>query len=372
MKFSIFRLLLACMTIAIAVVFFPLVILGLVRTLGHFVLAKIFGVGVLEFVIGFGKRLGSIRISDTVFSLGIVPLGGYVRLLGDHALLPEMPTKDASKEALEKQARLIQENRWFINKNYLQKSMIFLAGPVFILCFAFLVQLSGMFYFGIKQPSATIAGTVPGLPAEIAGLKAEDIITAVDGAPLSNWDALIRLVEASHGRALKFSVQRDGKPLEFNIVPSAVPSLSENSTAEQAQQSYKIGIIPKVEKTTPSMRHAILESFKSTLDAIAATINTIFYKSEDTRPYIFAAVQKPEPPSEQEFAVWRLWLLSVALGLLYLLPIPFLLDGGHFMFFTVEALRGAPFNIKYLTLANKFGLAVIPILIIFALIPWGV
>jgi regulator of sigma E protease len=163
-----------------------------VHELGHLIAARLLGIGVLKFSIGFGPALVSIRRGGTEYALSVIPFGGYVRLVGEDA---DTPLTDEERP------------RSFSARPAWQRLAVICAGPAANLIFPVLVfvQLAAL---RVSEPSATIGAVLDGQPAAAAGLRPGDVVTAVDDEPVRTWDELSRRVTAAPGHPLRITVER--------------------------------------------------------------------------------------------------------------------------------------------------------------------
>ena len=187
---------------------FVLGVLIFVHELGHFLVARWYGVRVITFSLGFGPKLLKFRRGDTEYCVSAVPLGGYVKLAGE----------------------TVQDDRAGAPDEFLSKSkwirfQVYLAGPIMNLLLAVIV-LTLVLSRGAEMPlyssaPATIGTVQPGSAAEQAGIRPGDKIVAIDGKPIATWDALSLAVLPKAGRELKLAIERAGQPLELSVVPSS-------------------------------------------------------------------------------------------------------------------------------------------------------
>src|SRR4051812_6040310 len=178
-------------------------VLILVHELGHFVLAKLFGVKVLRFSLGFGPRLLGWSTSSTEYRLSLVPLGGYVRLLGED---PNEPVAE------------IDRHRTLFSKPLWQRYAIVIAGPAFNLLLPIGIYFFN--YMGQRTLLPPTVGTVlSGLPAADAGLMPGDRVETVDGAPLRYWEELEGLIADAPGKTLRLGIRRGSGAEERDVTP---------------------------------------------------------------------------------------------------------------------------------------------------------
>ncbi len=373
----------------------PILVLGVlvfIHELGHFLFAKWCGVGVVKFSVGFGPAIIKFRHKETTYQLSIIPLGGFVRMVGD---MPDMitgaqPTDDlvrsegqeefSEEEILETQlgvklndelkASIEDKNQWFIEKNYWQKSAIVFAGPLFnFILSIFLVTFSVVLY-GQEEPSdlAIIGDVMKGSPAQNAGLEPGDLIASIEGQEITKWVELAEKIQGSKGNAVSLSAKRKGELLNLRVRPQ---SQEIKNIKGEANQSYFIGINRQTSRVDTGLFDAakigVLWTYnvsKLTLDGIFGMFTGSVSKKDIAGPvFIFqAAAEKAEEGFES--VMHFMALLSVSLAVLNLLPVP-VLDGGHLVFFFLEAIFG-PMSTKKKEAAQLVGMVLLLSLMVFA------
>ena len=204
-------------------------VLVFVHELGHFMVAKRVGVRVLRFSIGFGPIVFARRRGETEYALSAMPLGGYVKMLGDED--DDDPTGAAQ-----------EPDRAFPNQAPSRRAGIVVAGPAMNFVFAFLVYALLFAAVGAEVPSnePRVGGLAPGSAAEAAGLHVGDQILAVDAQPITTWEELSHRVLDSGGKPLTLSVKRDDARAEVVVTPQLKDSRT--MFGEDAGQVYRIGI----------------------------------------------------------------------------------------------------------------------------------
>jgi len=191
------------MTILVAIILLGVLIF--VHELGHFLVAKRSGVGVLKFSLGFGPKLFGVKRGETEYLISALPLGGYVKMIGEDP-------GDHSAEATD-------PRRSFSRKSVGTRASIILAGPLANLLLPILI-FWGVFTFDGQPYLLPVIGTPEaGSPAAVAGLLPGDRVVAVDGQKIEAWDEALAAVRASSGRALTFTMRRDGRTFDVRLEP---------------------------------------------------------------------------------------------------------------------------------------------------------
>ena len=336
------------------------VILGLlifVHELGHFTVAKLSGVTVQRFSLGFGPRLLAWQHGETEYAISAVPLGGYVKMLGEDPD-EEVPTAEAA--------------RAFSTQPLWRRAAIVVAGPTMNLVTAFVAFTIVFAFFGAGSPTEApkIGGVMPGMPAANAGLARGDTVLAIEGKPIATWDELSETVRASGGRPLKVSVRHeDGSTGELTVTPEERPEHSPFN--EVIGKAYLIGIERFIEFSPVSFLSAIgLGAYqtyfwvKMTLLSIVKIFQGAVSARELGGPILIVQAAGQQAQLGFEYLIRFLGLISVNLGVLNLLPVP-VLDGGHLLFLSFEAVRGKPLAIRHREMAQQVGLFLLLALMVF-------
>ena len=318
--------------------------------LGHYLAARWAGIKVEVFSIGFGPKLfGWTDRLGTEWQLCILPLGGYVKMHG-----MEQP-----QDVPEKERAGWHPGETFQGKSVAARSVVVAAGPVanFILA---IVLFFGLFaVMGREYTKPEVNVVVRGGAAAAAGLRGGDMITAIDGVAITRFEELQHIVSGSAGKRLIFSIKRKNENLLVPMVPVASGGVG------------MIGIVVGNEsfERVPLDRalvDAVTETYGIARDELAG-IGKMITGAESTSDLtgvigiaqLSGEVSKQGLPSFISFIA----LLSVSLGLINLFPIP-VLDGGHLLFFAVEAVRGKSLSPRVHSYALYLGLTVIALLVL--------
>ena len=305
-------------------------VLVFVHELGHFSVARLLGVKVYTFSIGFGKEIWSKEWKGTKWVFAWIPLGGYVKMKGQEDLNPALANND--KDSYQRLTPM-------------QRIYILLAGPFanFILAFILYIAIG---LLGNNHISPTIGKVVENSPAAIAGLKANDEIVRINQTDIKTWDDLSDLIKDSQG-ALQFYVKRDGKLKSFFVRPKI--SDSQNIFREKIKKRM-IGIAPapKFVKIYYGPLESIVFAYEKTIEAskmiflgVQKLIQGIIPHTEVGGVISIGTVISEASQSSLIALLTISALISVNLGVLNLLPIP-ALDGGHIMFNLYEMIFRRP------------------------------
>ena len=327
-------------------------VLIFVHELGHFIVAKLAGVRVLKFSLGFGPKLIGKKIGDTEYLISMLPLGGYVKPLGE---APDEEVAEADKP-------------YSLNNQSVPKRFAILAaGSVFNLIFAFLL-FSGIYMAGMPMMTPRVGTVIDDTPAARAGIKEGDLIESIDGMSVELWDELSQLIEKSQGRTLVLKVRRGGEQMVVSVTPQTTPT--KNLLGENVQ-AYKIGITPAggeegqiVKRYTPLV--ALWKGLedtgkwsKLTLLGMGILIKSPIERRKDIGgPLLIGKLAGDFAQAGFLSFILLMAMISVNLGVLNLLPVP-ILDGGHLFFLVIEAVKGSPVNVKMMEIAQQIGLVLL-------------
>ncbi|MGO9013472.1 MAG: RIP metalloprotease RseP [Dissulfurispiraceae bacterium] len=346
------------MSILSAILLFGSIIF--IHEMGHFLLAKLSGVKVLKFSLGFGPRVIGKQIGETEYVISAVPLGGYVKMLGQE----DIGEVEGDKEAAEK-------DRSFRYKPAYKRVLIILAGPVFNLMTAVVIFFL-VFIAGVPILSPTIGEVMPDTPAAKAMLQNGDKIVAINGSPVKQWAEMTDIIQGSAGKPLILTVQRKAALLPISITPE---SKKMKDVFGEERKVGLIGVKPSGETFTEkeNIPDAFKNAFLKTWDISAITVVSIIKLIQRIVPaesiggpiLIFQLAEKQAAAGYLNYFFFAA-VISINLGILNLLPIP-VLDGGHIFLVGLEAIRKKPLSEQALIIAQRIGLAFLLMLMIFAM-----
>ncbi len=348
---------------------FVLTVVVFFHELGHFVVARWCGVAVKTFSVGFGPELfGFNDRKGTRWRLSAIPLGGYVRFVGD-----ENEASGTSEEAL---ARLdpAERARSFAGKGVAARAAIVAAGPIanFLLAIAIFAAIFSI--YGREVMTPRVDSVLPGSAAETAGFAAGDLVLSIDGTRVTSFSELQRLVSISAGSDLSVLVQRGERELALTVRPEL------KELTDRFGNKQRIGVLGVSRSTNGA--DIVVERYSLPQATWIATQETWFFASR-TMTYLFSVIVGRESADQlggpirvatvsaqvATLGVVALInlaaILSISIGLINLFPIP-MLDGGHLLFFAFEAVRGKPLSERVQDIGMRIGFAAVLMLMIFA------
>ena len=347
-----------------------LILLGVlvfVHELGHFIVARLCGVKVEVFSIGFGKELWGFQDSQgTRWKISAVPLGGYCQFLGDEDASSTTSNADKLSEEDKKFA--------FEYQSPLKKLFIALAGPAANYLFAIVVFTLIFFFIGKVEFPPIVGEVVSGGAAERAGIKSGDRIIEINGHSISTFDDIAKETALSPKNHINLVLTREGKQLSFSF--DLLPVADESSiSGEEVRPMMGIRSVTATEimykelNFTTSVKDAVLETWRLTEMTLRGVGQMITGKrgAEDVGGIVRIAEMSGDISKKSNFVDFLIFmaLLSVNLGLINLFPIP-VLDGGHVIIYVLEIITGKEMNAKIKDILFRFGLFLILALMIFA------
>ncbi len=334
------------------------VVLGVLiffHELGHFIVARLFGVGVQKFSLGFGPRIFGKQVGITDYRISAIPLGGYVKMVGDE---PDAELDPADIPIS------------FTHKHVFKRFLIVAAGPFFNLLLAVIIFFGIFFASGTYILKPTIGKVEPDSPAAVSGLRAQDEIVAIDGVAIENWEDMAAIIAGSEGRSLTITIGRETGMQDLVVTPQL--KTTQNLFNEDIDR-YVIGISAAgdILQVDLSFSQAVVESFAQTYRITELTVLSVVKLIQGTvsaktigGPIMIAELAGQQAKAGAANLAFFIALLSINLAILNFLPIP-VLDGGHLLFFTIEMIIGRPVNTRMREIAQQAGIFILIMLMIF-------
>lgn len=347
---------------------FALTIVVFFHELGHFLVARWCGVKVDAFSIGFGKEIFAFTDKHgTRWRVAWIPLGGYVKFMDDEGVA-SIPSREAvNNMSAEQRAGAFQL------KPLWQRAAVVAAGPIANFLLAIVIFAVLAMSFGVTHMQARVDSVVPGTPAETAGFKPNDVVLEISGRKIDDFNELRHVVSTSAGRELTFVVDRGGEIITL----TAAPMLKEMKDEIAGKHSRPvIGIKASTDKAylTHELKgpiEAVVLGTEKTWDIITGTlayVGDIFMQRQSAEQ--LGGVVRIADAAGKVASIGFIQLIhftafiSVSIGLINLFPIP-LLDGGHLMFYAIEAIRGRQLSEDTQEFFFRIGLAMILGLMLF-------
>ncbi len=348
-----------------------LMVIVFIHEMGHYLVARWNGVAIDAFSIGFGPELlGWTDKRGTRWRLAAIPLGGYVKFTGDMnaASVPDDEAVAAADPEL--------APKLFANKNVWQRMAVVVAGPAANVILTFLILYTLLLGYGRMTLAPIVDGVMPDSPAAEAGLEAGDRFVSVDGFAIRGFQDVQRLISTAPDRTVDIVVDREGEPVTLRLVPDI-----ETITTRFGRELKvgRIGITRDVSEDDfvlyrPGPIEAVgmtFEEIRFIIDRTMAFLGDIFVGRAD-----LDQVAGPVGMAQVSWEVATLGiialvnltaLLSLNIGLINLFPVP-MLDGGHLMYYLVEAVRGRPLSRRVQEVGYRIGFFLVFSLMVFTLI----
>jgi regulator of sigma E protease len=348
---------------------FVLTIVVFFHELGHFLVARWAGVKVLTFSLGFGPELAGFNDRHgTRWKISAIPLGGYVKFFGDDS--------EASTPSTEALARMTAEEQAgsFHHKKVGPRAAIVAAGPIANFILAIVIFTCLFTFFGKPSTTARVDKIEANSAAAKAGFQVGDIVTAIDGKTIGSFSDMQRIVSVHAGDQLTFTIKRGDSTLQLKGTPE------QREVKDPFGNAHRLGVLGitrataqgdvVTERVDPAT--AAWLGVKETwfvIDRTLAYIGGVFTGREAADqvggPLRIAQISGQVATIGFTALVHLAAVLSISIGLLNLFPVP-LLDGGHLLFYAVEAVRGRPLSNRAQEMGFRIGLGLVLMLMVFA------
>lgn len=339
---------------------FVLTLIVFVHEMGHFLVARWCGVKVSTFSVGFGPELvGRTDRHGTRWKFSVIPLGGYVKFAGDENAA-SVPDHEAIANMSEEERRTS-----FFLKPVWQRAAVVAAGPIAnfllaIVIFALLFSLNGR-----PVIEARISAVEPGTPAAEAGFQPGDLILSVDGEPIESFSEVQRIVSGSPGEEMTFVVEREGERITIEATPerreledpfgnpytTALLGIRRVETSDVLPRQY-LGPVEAIGAGVAETAFIVTRTF----DVLGGIVTGQQSADQLGGPIRIAQISGDVATLGLTALIGLAAVLSVSIGLINLFPIP-MLDGGHLVFYAIEAVRGRPLGERAQDIGFKIGLA---------------
>lgn len=347
---------------------FVLTVVIFIHELGHFLVARWCGVRVKTFSLGFGKEIfGFYDRQGTRWRVAWIPLGGYVKFLDD-----DNSASVSSGEALQRLSPAEREGA-FQTKPLSSRVAIVAAGPIANFILAIVVFALTFVFVGVNVTAPRVDELVPDGAAAKAGFKVGDLIVGIDGQPIESFSDMQRIVSGSADREVTFDVNRNGQVVTLKATPDR------REISDRFGNKLRVGVIGI--KRNAGQQDLTLKQF-GPVEAVGQAVRETYFIIARTLGYLYDVVTRRES-GDQLGGVFRIAdisgqvatlgflaliqltaVLSVSIGLINLFPIP-LLDGGHLMFYAIEAIRGRPLSERAQEVGLRIGLAIVLLLLVY-------
>ncbi|MEW6087814.1 MAG: RIP metalloprotease RseP [bacterium] len=333
---------------------FVLGILVLIHELGHFITAKKLNVKVDIFSIGMGPKVFGVTRGETEYRISAVPIGGYVKMAGEDVeeMLKENPDPEIKND----------DPRNFNNQTKIKRSLIIIAGSIANIFLGTVIFLL-IFITGVPTLTTKIGTVMENSPAERAGIKPNDRITAIDKKPLWKWDEMTKIIQESAGKPLMLTIERDTVNIELEITPETqgktnIGIIGISSSYDFVKERY--GLMTAAAKALEQTWVIGTSIIKGIYLMIAGKI-----KAEVAGPLGIIKITGEQAKQGFINLLFFTALLGINLGIINLFPVP-PLDGGVILFLLIEKIKGSPVKLKHQLIAQQVGWALLLFLLFFA------
>lgn len=334
-----------------------------IHEMGHYLAGRVFGVKATSFSIGFGREiLGWTDKRGTRWKLSLMPLGGYVKFLGD-LNASSQPSPEVAAMPPEEQAKtFLAKPRW-------QRAIIIAAGPITNFLFAILVFASFFGIHGHPYTPPVVDQIVADSPAAAAGLRKGDRIVTLDGQNVDRFEDIVRIVVINPGHALDARIERGGRVVETGVTPATIVEKDRFGNVYTVGQLGVAGGAPVVKDCNPAeaVYYAVEETALMTRMMAETLVQVISGRrsvKELGGPVKIAQLSGQQAVMGWQNLLYFMTLVSINLGFINLLPVP-VLDGGHLFLYAIEGVRRRPLDPRVQEWAFKSGFALLISLMLF-------
>jgi regulator of sigma E protease len=349
-----------------------LIILSVVvffHELGHYLVGRWCGVTIDAFSLGFGPELFAwVDRRGTRWRLAAFPLGGYVKFRGDVGVASAPDTEALAGMAQGERARTLA------GQPVVKRAAIVAAGPIANFLLAIVIFTISFAIYGQYQLMPRVGGVEIGSPAELAGFQKGDLIKSANGSAIENFEDLHQAISTSTGLPIVFDFERSGQPMSITATPTiANVDLPPFGKRRIGRLGIKASNDPADRRfETCGLPQCVAWSVKDTWSIVEATGSYIggLFAGRESADQISGPIGVAQVAGEvAKISILALFSLtavfSISVGLMNLLPVP-MLDGGHLLFYAIEALRGRPLSERTQEIGLRIGIALVAMLVIFS------
>lgn len=338
-----------------------IIVLGLlvfIHEFGHYITAKKSDIMVTEFALGFGPKLISKKVGETVYSIRSIPLGGFCNMVGEFPADESMP--EAERKVYEKAKAA---GRLFNQKSAFKRLAVILMGPVMNFLLATLIFILAFIAVGVPTATtqkAILGQVIPEQPAAQAGLRANDKIISINDQKIKSWEQMAQLINKNADKEITLQYERNDKIKEVSLTP----------IFSQNNDKGVIGIYPQLVREKVSFSKSIKLGLKQSYQVFIMTIQGFIQMFRDSSaediggPIMIASIiGRAARVGLINVLNWTA-IISINLGIINLMPFP-ALDGGRILFILIEMLRGKAVDPKKENYVHLVGFAILIVLMIF-------
>ena len=329
-------------------------IIVFVHELGHFLAAKLVGIRVEQFSLGFPPKMIGRKWGETEYMISWLPLGGYVKMAGmiDESL-DDKPLTGAPWE--------------FMSKNFFQKVFAISAGVIMNFILAFVIYTIITLNLGIGEVgSAKIGAVEAGMPADSLGLQRGDLIIAVNGDSIADWSAMAKVIHSYPEQEIEISWMREGEVFSGKVMTVA----DETIVGDEIKTVGLIGIGPHVDRRPAGFVESVISGGRTTVEIAGLSILTIKMLvtgqagiKDLVGPVGIVHFSGESARSGMVVFFGFIAFISVNIGFLNILPIP-ALDGGHLVYIVIESVIRRPISSKVKIIVQQVGMALLLVLLL--------
>lgn len=336
-----------------------IVVLGFlvfVHEFGHFLAAKLSGMRVEEFSIGMGPTIYSVQKGETKYNLGLLPIGGYVRVTGQYA------------EEFDDGVLAEDDPRRYPNRPLWHRFIFVAAGSAMNFITAILLFTGLFLYIGIpvldNNADTVITAVVEKGPADEAGLKNGDRIERINGQDVATWEELTAQIEQSGGETVELLVDRNGQSLTLDVTPKFDEEAGRMLLGIQKNATKKAGVLAAAKLGAQETWQITLQLVDAVGNLITGQVSIADDEEGLTGPVGIFKIIDDTAKAGVIYVINLMAVLSINLGLLNILPIP-ALDGSKLVFLAIEGIKGSPVSPSKENFVHFVGFALLMMLMIF-------